>query len=64
MDFAKMTEKSQMALMEAQNIAISHSHQEVGELHMALALINQENGLIPRILECMGADAGALARGI
>jgi ATP-dependent Clp protease ATP-binding subunit ClpB len=64
MNSAKMTEKSQMALMEAQNIAISHSHQEAGELHMALALVNQEDGLIPRVLECMGADAGALARAI
>jgi ATP-dependent Clp protease ATP-binding subunit ClpB len=59
-----MTEKSQMALMEAQNTAISHSHQEVGELHMAFAMINQEGGLIPRILECMGVDSSALARAI
>jgi ATP-dependent Clp protease ATP-binding subunit ClpB len=59
-----MTEKSQLALMEAQNIAISRSHQEVGESHMALALINQEDGLIPRVLECVGVDAGALARAI
>jgi ATP-dependent Clp protease ATP-binding subunit ClpB len=59
-----MTEKSQLALMEAQNIAISYSHQEAGELHMAMALINQEDGLIPRILERMGVDSGALGRAI
>jgi ATP-dependent Clp protease ATP-binding subunit ClpB len=59
-----LTEKSQLALAEAQNIAISYSHQEVGEPHLALALARQEGGLIPRVLECMGVDADAFSRSI
>jgi ATP-dependent Clp protease ATP-binding subunit ClpB len=61
MDTNKFTEKSHAALVEAQNIAISHSHQETGEIHMALALVGQEDGLIPRVLDCMGVDTSALA---
>ncbi|MDR1965117.1 MAG: ATP-dependent chaperone ClpB [Synergistaceae bacterium] len=64
MDLNKMTEKSQAALLDAQNIAISHSHQEVGELHAALALLEQEDGLIPRVLAGMGVDVGALSRAV
>ena len=62
MDLNRMTEKSQAALMEAQNIAISMGHQEVDELHVLLALIRQENGLIPRVVENMGISVDALAR--
>jgi ATP-dependent Clp protease ATP-binding subunit ClpB len=64
MDMNRLTEKSQAALAEAQSMAISRSHQEVGELHMAMALVSQEDGLIPRVLECMGVDAAALGRAI
>ena len=38
MNLNKMTEKSQAAILEAQNLAIEYGHQEVGELHMLLNL--------------------------
>ncbi|MDR3254517.1 MAG: ATP-dependent chaperone ClpB [Synergistaceae bacterium] len=64
MNLNKMTEKSQAALFDAQNAAVSRGHQEVDELHLLLALITQENGLIPRILENMGVSKEALIKSV
>ena len=60
MNLNKMTEKSQAAILEAQNLAIEYGHQEVGELHMLLALLEQENGLIPRVIESMEVSLSGL----
>ncbi|MCD6337906.1 MAG: ATP-dependent chaperone ClpB [Verrucomicrobia bacterium] len=51
MDLNKFTERSQAALMEAQNIAARNQHQAVDAEHLALALVEQEDGLVPRLLE-------------
>ena len=55
MDISKFTIKSQEALQSAQAIAIRYSHQEVDGEHLFLALLEQENGLVPRIIEKIGA---------
>ena len=60
MNLNKLTQKSQEALSEAQNLAISHGHQEVDVEHLTLALLSQKDGLIPSILEKLGANAAAL----
>lgn len=51
MDLNKFTEKSQAALMEAQNIATRHQHQAIDVEHLMLALLEQEGGLVPRLFE-------------
>src|SRR5579872_3535802 len=51
MDLSKFTEKAQEALQEARNIATRLHHQAVDVEHVALALLQQENGLVPRLLE-------------
>jgi ATP-dependent Clp protease ATP-binding subunit ClpB len=51
MDLSKFTEKAQGALQEAQNIATRHEHQAVDVEHLALALLQQEQGLVPRLFE-------------
>jgi len=61
MDISKFTKKSQEALSEAQNKAISFGHTEVDGEHLLLALAGQPEGLIPRILARMEADPSALA---
>ena len=61
MDMNRLTQKSQEALFQAQNIAIKYGHQEVDCEHLLLALLQQEQGLIPRILEKMGVNSEALA---
>ncbi len=61
MNLNKLTQKSQEALSEAQNLAIQRGHQEVDVEHLTLALLSQKDGLIPSILEKSGANAAALS---
>lgn len=56
MDLNQFTEKSQAAISEAQNIAIRFGHQQVDVDHLVLALVDQEQGLVRRILERVNVD--------
>jgi ATP-dependent Clp protease ATP-binding subunit ClpB len=56
MDLTKFTEKSQAALMEAQAIATRNHHQAVDVEHLTLALLEQEEGLVPRLFEKAGVS--------
>src|SRR5206468_5777680 len=51
MDLNKFTEKSQAALVEAQNIGMRNQHQAVDIEHLMLALLEQEGGLVARLFE-------------
>ncbi len=51
MNTEKLTQKSQEALNSAVSIAASYNHQEVDVEHLLLALINQHEGLVPRLLQ-------------
>ena len=53
MDFEKYTQKSLEAVQLAQNIARAEYHQQLEQTHMLLALLQQENGLIPQLLRKM-----------
>ncbi|MBI5387838.1 MAG: ATP-dependent chaperone ClpB [Verrucomicrobia bacterium] len=57
MDLNKFTEKSQAALAEAQAIATRNQHQAVDVEHLALALVGQEGGLVPRLFEGLRLSA-------
>ncbi|HEY4416557.1 MAG TPA: ATP-dependent chaperone ClpB [Verrucomicrobiae bacterium] len=54
MQLDKLTLKSQEAVQAAQRIAREHSHQEVDGEHLLLALISQQESLIPDLLERIG----------
>jgi ATP-dependent Clp protease ATP-binding subunit ClpB len=60
MDLNKFTEKSQTALMEAQAIGTRNQHQAVDVEHLALALLEQEEGLVPRLVEKAGVSPNLL----
>ncbi|MBI4661381.1 MAG: ATP-dependent chaperone ClpB [Verrucomicrobia bacterium] len=51
MDLNKLTEKAQEALRDAQNIAVRLQHPSVDVEHLAVALMNQADGLVPRLIE-------------
>ncbi len=51
MDMNKMTQKSQEAVQAAQAAAVRLGHQEVDGDHLLLALLDQPEGLIPRLLQ-------------
>ena len=60
MDASDLTQKSQEALQDAQSIATRLRHTEVDGEHLLLALIEQPEGLVPRLLSQAGADVDAL----
>ncbi|MGW4527400.1 ATP-dependent chaperone ClpB [Amycolatopsis sp. NPDC004378] len=60
MDMSKLTQKSQEALQEAQSVAGRLGHTETDGEHLLLALIDQPEGLVPRLLAQTGADVDAL----
>jgi ATP-dependent Clp protease ATP-binding subunit ClpB len=53
MDLNKFTVKSQEALQAAQTKAVRFGHQEVDGEHLLLALLEQSDGLVPRLLRRM-----------
>ncbi|MEV5786620.1 ATP-dependent chaperone ClpB [Streptomyces sp. NPDC052287] len=56
MDMNRLTQKSQEALQEAQTAAVGMGHTEVDGEHLLLALLDQEDGLIPRLLQQAGTE--------
>ncbi|EMD26069.1 ATP-dependent chaperone ClpB [Amycolatopsis azurea] len=60
MDMSKLTRKSQEALQEAQSVAQRHGHTETDGEHLLFALLDQSDGLAPRLLEQAGADVDGL----
>ena len=57
----KFTMKTQAALQAAQSIAQERSHQEVDGEHLLLALVQQEDSLIPPLLQRLGVNMGQLS---
>ncbi|MDE2851738.1 MAG: ATP-dependent chaperone ClpB [Acidobacteriota bacterium] len=64
MDPNKLTIKSQEALTAAQDRARRLGHQQVDANHLLLALLEQQDGLAPRILNRLEVDADALRTSI
>jgi len=52
----KLTYKTQEAIREAQRIASQYGNQQIDVEHLMLALIEDSEGLVPRILKECGAD--------
>jgi ATP-dependent Clp protease ATP-binding subunit ClpB len=58
----RLTQKSQEALHDAQTKALRFGHTEVDGEHLLLALLDQEDGLVPRLLSQSGADPERLEK--
>lgn len=56
MNAQKLTQKSLEAIQEAQSAAIRYSNNAVDQQHLLLALLLQENGLIPQLFTKMDID--------
>src|SRR5580765_457997 len=61
MDFKKLTEKAQEAVMTAQNLAAEMTHAEITPEHLLVALAEQENGIVPSLLRKMTLDPTQVA---
>ncbi len=55
MRFDRFTTKAQEALQAAQERASNAHHQQVDEVHLALALLDQAEGVVPPLLKAMEA---------
>lgn len=55
MNIEKFTQKAQLGLQAAREISIRFGHQEVDVDHLLLALVTQEDGLVPQVLAKCGA---------
>ncbi|HEX4955312.1 MAG TPA: ATP-dependent chaperone ClpB [Thermoanaerobaculia bacterium] len=60
MDLNKLTQKSQEALSAAQTKALRYGHQQVDGEHLLLALLEQPDGLAPRLFARMDVPLDAL----
>ncbi|MBR5228595.1 MAG: type VI secretion system ATPase TssH, partial [Firmicutes bacterium] len=56
MDFDRFTEKARSAVMDSQNIAIENGHPQLDGEHLHLALLQQDQGLIGKLLANMGVS--------
>jgi ATP-dependent Clp protease ATP-binding subunit ClpB len=53
MDINRLTQKAQQAIYDAQSLAIKHNHQTLDGEHLHMAMIIQNDGLIPKLLAKM-----------
>ncbi len=56
MKLDKLTVKAQEAITASRDLAVARHHAEVRPEHLLLALLDQEGGVVPRILSKLGAD--------
>ncbi len=56
MNINKFTQKSIQAVQDCEKIAIEYGNQEIEQEHLFYALLIQEDGLIPKMMEKMGLD--------
>jgi ATP-dependent Clp protease ATP-binding subunit ClpB len=64
MDLNRMTQKTQEAIQSAQSLAVGYGHVEVDAEHLLLALLEQENGLAPRLVQRLDIDPRAMTQAV
>ncbi|HRW03606.1 MAG TPA: ATP-dependent chaperone ClpB [Caldilineaceae bacterium] len=60
----KYTQKAQAALLDAQSRAEQYGHATVDPEHLLLALLQQEGGVVPAVINRIGADSATLERSV
>ncbi len=60
----RLTNKFQLALADAQSLALGHDNQFIEPLHLISALLNQEGGSVRPLLTSAGVDVAALRNGV
>src|SRR6185436_8125843 len=56
MKIDQLTVKAREGLAASRDVAIAKHHAEIGAEHLLVALLEQEGGVVPRILGKLGAD--------
>ncbi|MFZ6048027.1 ATP-dependent chaperone ClpB [Pseudomonas sp. CR3202] len=60
----RLTSKLQLALSDAQSLAVGHDHPAIEPVHLILALLDQQGGSIKPLLMQVGFDVMALRQGL
>ncbi|MDR3577756.1 MAG: ATP-dependent chaperone ClpB [Anaerolineaceae bacterium] len=60
MNLDKYTQKAQEAVLQAQQIAQEYSHQNIEPAHLLLALLRQEDGVVPALVTKIAGSPAAL----
>ena len=60
----QFTQKTLEALQAAQQLAIEYQHNAVEPEHMLHALVTQQQGLIPQLLQALGTDPGTFSAAV
>ncbi len=60
----QFTQKTLEALQAAQQLAIEYQHNAVEPEHILHALVTQQQGLIPQLLQTLGADPGTFSAAV
>lgn len=64
MDPNKFTQKTNEAIGAAQSVAVNNGQQQIDAEHLLLALVEQEGGIVSKILDKSGIDASAYRQAI
>ena len=56
MNIQKFTQKSVEAINNCEKLAYDYGNQEIEQEHLLVALLQQEEGLIPKLIEKMEID--------
>jgi ATP-dependent Clp protease ATP-binding subunit ClpB len=62
MRFDRFTIKAQEAIQEAQSVAGRNSNQIIEVEHLAVALLAQQDGIVPAVVEKLGVDADTIRK--
>ena len=60
MNAQKYTQKSLAAIQAAQELTISRNNQQIEQVHLLSALLQQDGGLVPQLLKRMGITVESL----
>ena len=64
MNMNKLTEKAQEAIVAAQRLAEERHHTQLEPEHLLYALVTQEDGVVPAILERLEIPAKSVLDGL
>ncbi len=62
MDFDRLTEKSKAVLQKAQTLAMRNGHQSLEPEHLLKVMLEDEDGLVERLVQASGANAPLLKK--
>ena len=64
MNLNKFTQKAQDAVLQAQHLAEEMNHSQIEAVHLLASLLAQEDGVVPQIVNRIGASRPLLTRGV